>query len=91
MRNDTYAIMTKETQEKQGSKWVTVETEEKEITREHYRNIIDPQATKFFRNLGGIETIQKNYTCFGYIPYRILSTSPDRQTRIIRTFKFALD
>ena len=86
-----YAIMTTETQQKQGSKFVTVETETKEITKQHYHNIIDPQTIRFMRNLGGIETVQKNYTCFGYIPVRILSTSPNRQTRIIRTFKFDLD
>ena len=88
---NAYAIMTIETQEKQGSKWATVETETKEISREFYRNIVDPQAIRFMRNLGGIETIQKNYTCFGYLPVRILSTSPSRQTRIIRSFKFDLD
>lgn len=91
MRNDTYATMTRETQEKQSSKWVTTNTETRKITREFYRNYTDPQAIKFMRNLGGIETVQKNYTCYGYIPVRILSTSPDRETRIITTFKFDLD
>lgn len=91
MKNETYATMTTENQEKQGSKWVTVETETKKITKEFYRNIVDPQAIRFMRNLGGIETIQKNYTCFGYIPVRILSTSPSKEKRTIRTFKFELD
>ena len=91
MKNETYATMTVETQTKQGSKWVTVETETKEISKQFYQNIIDPQAIKFMRNLGGVETIQKNYTCFGYIPVRILSTSPSREQRTVRTFKFALD
>lgn len=91
MTNEIYATMTTENQEKQGSKWVTVETETKEITKEFYRNIVDPQAIRFMRNLGGIETIQKNYTCFGYIPVRILSTSPSKEKRTIRTFKFELD
>lgn len=59
-----YAIMTTETQQKQGSKFVTVETETKEISREFYRNIIDPQAIRFMRNLGGIETIQKKLYLF---------------------------
>lgn len=88
---NAYATMTTETQEKNGSKWVTVNIETKEISKQFYYNIIDPQAIRFMRNLGGIETVQKNYTCFGYIPVRILSTSPNRQTRIIRTFKFDLD
>ena len=87
MKNKDFAILTLETQEKQGSKWITTETETKTISKSFYYNMIDEKAIRFFRNLGGIETVQRNYTKMGYIPVRILSTSPDRQTRIIRTFE----
>lgn len=83
-----YAKMTLTTQEKNGTRWETVGTETKEISREFYRNATDEKAIKFFRRLGGIETIQKNYTKWGFLPVRILSTSPDRQQRIIREFDF---
>ena len=87
MKNENFAVLTMETQEKQGSKWITTEIESKTISKEFYNNITDERAIRFFRNLGGIETVQRNYTKMGYIPVRILSTSPDRQRRIIRTFE----
>lgn len=87
MKNENFAVLTMETQEKQGSRWVTIETETKTISKEFYNNITDEKAIRFFRNLGGIETVQRNYTKMGYIPVRILSTSPNRERRIIRTFE----
>lgn len=87
MKNEDFAILTLETQEKVNSKWFTTETETKTISKEFYNNITDEKAIRFFRNLGGIETVQRNYTKMGYIPVRILSTSPNRETRIIRTFE----
>ena len=79
--------MTLETQEKVNGKWFTVESEQRTISKQFYNNIVDEKAIRFFRNLGGIETVQRNYTKMGYIPVRILSTSPNRQTRIIRSFE----
>lgn len=87
MKNKDFAILTLETQEKQGSLWITTETETKTILKSFYNNLIDERAIRFFRNLGGIETVQRDYTKMGYLPVRILSTSPNRQTRIIRTFE----
>lgn len=87
MKNEDFAVLTTETQEKQGSRWVTTETETKTVSKQFYNNITDEKAIRFFRNLGGIETVQRNYTKMGYIPVRILSTSPNRETRIIRNFE----
>ena len=87
MKNENFAILTMETQEKVNSKWFTVESEQKTISKSFYNNLVDERAIRFFRNLGGIETVQRNYTKMGYIPVRILSTSPNRQTRIIRSFE----
>lgn len=87
MKNEDFAVLTLERQEKQGSKWVTTETETKTISKLFYYNVTDEKAIRFFRNLGGIETVQRDYTKMGYIPVRILSTSPNRQTRIIRSFE----
>lgn len=87
MKNEDFAIMKIETQEKQGSRWITTETETKTILKSFYNNLVDEKAIRFFRNLGGIETVQRDYTKMGYLPVRILSTSPNRETRIIRTFE----
>lgn len=87
MKNEDFAILTLETQEKQGSRWITVETETKTVSNWFYDNITDEKAIRFFRRLGGIETVQRDYTKMGYLPVRVLSTSPDRQTRVIYNFE----
>jgi hypothetical protein len=49
-------------------------------------NSID--ATPFFKNLGGIERVEYCNTRYGRIPCKIISISPDRQERTIRTYTF---
>jgi hypothetical protein len=45
-------------------------------------------SVKFFRRLGGSESITNSYTCSGYVGTKLVSTSPDKQTKVIREFKF---
>lgn len=63
-----------------------VETESKEITETEYNNIVN--SCKFFRRLGGTETLQRAYTSAGYKATKLTSKSPDRQTKVIRKFNF---
>ena len=42
----------------------------------------------WFRRLGGSETAQRSYTCYGYVIYKLTSSSPDRQTKSVREFNF---
>jgi hypothetical protein len=46
-------------------------------------------SVKFFRRLGGKESITNSYTCSGYVGTKLVSTSPDKQTKVIREFKFS--
>ena len=62
------------------------ETETERITETQYNNIIN--SASFFRRLGGSCTQQKTYTNAGYKVYKDILTSPDRQTKTIREFKF---
>ena len=71
-------------QEKSGSTWKTTEVKEELADFIYYSNVVD--AVPFFRNLGGTETITKKYTKAGYIPVKIVSTSPGRDQRTIREF-----
>ena len=71
---------------KDGNKWKLIESEEKNITKEYYLNIIN--SVKFFRGLGGYERLTSNYTYAGYIPVQLNSISPDKQEKIIRSFEF---
>lgn len=69
---------------KRGSRWVETSTETEDVTRRYYFNTVD--AIPFFRRLGGKERVSCGYTCYGYMPLEILSTSPDGEQRIRRVF-----
>ena len=72
---------------KAGTQWKLSESEEKNITKEYYLNIIN--SVKFFRSLGGFERLTNGYTYAGYIPVQLNSISPDKQEKIIRSFEFS--
>jgi len=83
-------LNTVRTEKKQGYKTVYTETENetREITEQEYNNITSNDTVKFFRRLGGSETLVRSYTCAGYKVVKLTSTSPDKETKVIRTFKF---
>jgi len=59
-----------------------------EITKREYNLICGDDTLKWFRRLGGSESAQRSYTCAGYVITKLTSTSPDRQNKTIREFKF---
>ena len=58
------------------------------IPRERYEFITKPETLAWFRFVGGTETAERSYTCRGYNITRLTSTSPDKQIKVIREFKF---
>lgn len=58
------------------------------ITDKEYNLLTNDDTVKWFRRLGGSESLQRSYTCAGYKVYKLTSTSPDRQIKVIREFKF---
>jgi hypothetical protein len=62
--------------------------ESREITEKEFFNMTNADTLKFFRRLGGSESAIFGYTCNGYKVTRLTSTSPDKQTKIVRTFNF---
>ena len=62
-----------------------VETNEEVISPKKFELIIS--SIPFFRNLGGSERVTKGYTIAGYIPVELSSISPNRETKIVRSFK----
>ena len=66
--------------------WQVVDVETEEMTEQQHRNCVE--AAPFFRRLGGSEHLDYSYFSKGYLCYRIISKSPDRQTKVIREFKF---
>lgn len=71
-----------------GRRWQLMDEKTEAVDYEHYCNVVDPKAVKFFRSLGGVEQVTKSYTRRGYIPTEVSSTSPDRTTKTVRTFTF---
>ena len=75
---------------KEGTKTVWIEESKtvNEITQYVYSNITDENTIKWFRRLGGTETVNRGYTYSGYNIIELVSTSPDKQMRTIRKFNF---
>ena len=71
---------------KRGRRWVNDNTTEQVVNEEFYRNVVD--AKRFFRNLGGYERHEKNYTTWGFRVVRVISIFPDRSTRHVWNFDF---
>jgi hypothetical protein len=79
-------VLTKEEYRKEGRKnfpknplEITVE----EITREEYEKIFS-SVNFFIETFGGTERIYKSYTLAGYIPTKLVSTSPNKEIKIVR-------
>jgi hypothetical protein len=94
-KNEMFATMTSREYSRtaSGKSWKSKPdaVEEKEITREHFDNFTDEKTIKFFRRLGGAETVTRCYTSGGNIPYEISSISPDRTIKKVRTFQVIAD
>ena len=58
------------------------------IPRERYEMLTSEKTLGWFRAMGGTETAERSYTCRGYNITRLTSTSPDKQRKVIREFKF---
>lgn len=62
--------------------------ETSEVTETEHQLATCDDTVKWFRRLGGSESVQRAYTCRGYVVVKVVSTSPDRQRKTIREYKF---
>lgn len=74
---------------KSGSKWIETGRKERFVESEVYYNVVS--AVPFFRNLGGFERVSMSYTCAGYLPVEVVSISPDRTKKTVRSFVFSVN
>ena len=72
-----------------GKSWKSnpTEIEITTINQETYDNIFNKKTQAFFKGIGGYERASKSYTNAGYIVTRLISISPDKTTKIVRTVK----
>ncbi len=67
------------------NKYITINKATLTITEEVYNNMTSKETIKFFRGLGGTEKVTRK----GGRVTRLVSTSPSREFRTIRVFKFS--
>lgn len=84
---DTKIICTQEEQhlDFNTNSYVTINKVIKTITEERYNNMTSKEAIKFFRGLDGTEKVTRK----GGRVIRLVSTSPSKESRVIRTFEFS--
>ena len=66
----------------------TPKKEVKEVTEEQHRLTTNEDTVKWFRRLGGSETVTRGYTYAGYVVVKLVSTSPDKDSKTVREYKF---
>jgi len=64
--------------------------EEKTITEEQLKMMTSDETCRWFRRLGGSETVQRTYTAIGYVPYKLASISPNRSIKRVREFNVTI-
>lgn len=85
--NTQIITQTTERYYKDGKKWALSETEIDTVDLKTIKMIED--SVGFFRRLGGTETLIKGYTCAGYNPVKLTSTSPDKTAKTVRKFEYS--
>ena len=71
--------------------YLEVESKVEMIDWLQYERITGKDTLQWFRRCGGSEHATRDYTCEGYLITRLISTSPDKQNKTIRTFEFNND
>jgi hypothetical protein len=86
----TILLTTKEYTKNPNTKttYILESEETKEITMQEHHNITSIETQKYFRRVGGSESANYSYTSQGYKVVKLTSTSPNKETKIIRTFNF---
>jgi hypothetical protein len=60
----------------------------REVTERQHELTTNSDTCKWFRRLGGSETVTRGYTCAGYRATRLVSTSPDKEIKTVREYQF---
>ena len=68
--------------------YLLVEDNTSIVTDRQYQLSTSEDTCKWFRRLGGSETVTRAYTCNGYCPIKVVSTSPNKENKTIREFSF---
>lgn len=84
---NTQITQTTEKHYKDGKAWKLFSTETEIIDGRTVQRLAD--SIGFFRRLGGVERLERGYTCLGFNPVKLTSISPDKTQKTIRRFNYA--
>ena len=65
-----------------------VSKEVKEVTKRQHELTTNNDTIKWFRRLGGSQSVTHGYTYAGYVVIKLVSTSPDKERKTVREYKF---
>lgn len=68
--------------------YIVDSVEVSEVTSHQHSLVTCDDTVKWFRRLGGTETVERSYTSAGFLVTKLTSTSPDRKTKVIRQYHF---
>lgn len=68
--------------------YIQVSKEVKEVNEKEHYLTVNENTVKYFRRLGSSESVTRNYTTSGYKVTKLVSTSPDKETKIVREYEF---
>jgi len=90
MKNPKIELTTIKQVKKEGTATVWLEESKtvESVTLDQHDKATNEDTVKWFRRLGGSESVTKNYTYEGYVVTDLVSTNPDKTKRTIRNYKF---
>lgn len=68
--------------------YIVESKEVSEVTSRQHSLATCDDTVKWFRRLGGSETVERSYTSAGYLVTKLISTSPDKQNKTVREYSF---
>lgn len=68
--------------------YIQTSKEVSEVFEKEYYLTVNDKTVKYFRRLGGFETLTRAYTFAGFKVVKHISTSPDKKYKVLREFKF---
>ena len=88
MKNITITLNTSTYMLNKDGKYIHLTDKVDEISNDKYQLLTSKDTSKFFIQLGGTEKLYKEYTIIGNVVVRIVSISPDKNNKTVRSFTF---
>ena len=88
MKNITINLNTSTYMLNKEGRYIHLTDKKDKISNDKYQLLISKETSKFFTQIGGKEKFYKEYTIVGNVVVRIVSISPDKNNKTVRSFTF---